>query len=185
MLKAFKKLWNDKRGNALIIFGASLPMIMGAAGLASDTIQWALWKRELQRAADSAAIAGVYAKAQGAGYSDAVTTDLARNNDIAGITINTSATSAPSAGAYTTDGNAVRVSLQAQAAAEFQLDVHVDGANPDRDGDRDNRSERRLLRRQPGQYGDYRHQRRRHHRCRPWLRNDHQLDFDGCGDRFR
>ncbi len=119
MLKAFKKLWNDKRGNALIIFGASLPMIMGAVGLASDTIQWALWKRELQRAADSAAIAGVYAKVQGANYSDAVTTDLTRNNDIAGITISTSATSAPSAGAYTTDVNAVRVSLQAQEQLSF------------------------------------------------------------------
>lgn len=119
MLKAFKKLWNDERGNALIIFGASLPMIMGAVGLASDTIQWALWKRELQRAADSAAIAGVYAKVQGANYSDGVTNDLARNNDIAGITINTSATSAPSAGAYTTDANAVRVSLSAQQRLSF------------------------------------------------------------------
>jgi hypothetical protein len=60
MLKAFKKLWNDKRGNVLIIGGAALPMLVGAAGLATDTIQWTLWKRQLQRAADSAAIAGVY-----------------------------------------------------------------------------------------------------------------------------
>ena len=119
MLKAFRKLWNDERGNALIIAGASLPMIMGAVGLASDTIQWALWKRELQRAADSAAIAGVYAKVQGASYSDAVTTDLARNNDITGITISTSATSAPSTGAYTSDANAVRVSLQARQQLSF------------------------------------------------------------------
>lgn len=119
MRKLFSKLWNDKRGNALIIFGASLPMIMGAVGLASDTIQWALWKRELQRAADSAAVAGVYAKVQGASYSSAVTTDLARNNDISGITVATSATSAPSAGAYTSDSNAVRVSLQAQQQLSF------------------------------------------------------------------
>ena len=60
MRKAFKKLWNDKRGNALIIAGAALPMLVGAAGLATDTIQWTLWKRQLQRAADSAALAGVY-----------------------------------------------------------------------------------------------------------------------------
>jgi len=119
MRKLFKKLWNDKRGNALIIFGASLPMIMGAVGLASDTIQWALWKRELQRAADSAAIAGVQAKVQGAGYNDAVTTDLARNNDVAGITISTNVSSAPSAGAYTSDSNAVRVSLSAQQRLSF------------------------------------------------------------------
>ena len=119
MRKLFKKLWNDERGNALIIAGASLPMIMGAVGLASDTIQWALWKRELQRAADSAAVAGVMAKVQGASYSAAVTTDLARNNDINGITIGTSATSAPSAGAYTSDANAVRVSLQAKQQLSF------------------------------------------------------------------
>lgn len=60
MLKAFRRLWSDKRGNALIIAGAALPLLAGAAGLATDTIQWALWKRQLQRAADSAALAGVY-----------------------------------------------------------------------------------------------------------------------------
>jgi Flp pilus assembly protein TadG len=119
MRKLFKKLWNDKRGNALIIFGASLPMLMGAVGLASDTIQWALWKRELQRAADSAAIAGVYAKVQGASYSDGVTVDLARNNDIAGITVSKNVSSAPNTGAYTADVNAVRVSLSAQQQLSF------------------------------------------------------------------
>jgi len=60
MRKLFRKLWNDDRGNALIIAGAALPMLVGSAGLATDTIHWTLWKRELQRAADSAAIAGVY-----------------------------------------------------------------------------------------------------------------------------
>jgi Flp pilus assembly protein TadG len=119
MFKAFRKLWNDKRGNALIIFGASLPLIMGAAGLASDTIQWALWKRELQRAADSAAIAGVYAKVQSGSYDAAVTTDLARNNDIADITVNKNVSSAPSAGAYMSDANAVRVTLSAKHQLSF------------------------------------------------------------------
>jgi len=119
MRKLFKKLWNSERGNALIIFGASLPLLMGAAGLASDTIQWALWKRELQRAADSAAIAGVYAKVQGASYSDGVTTDLARNNDISSITISSVSSSSPTSGAYTSDSNAVRVLLQAQHALSF------------------------------------------------------------------
>ena len=60
MLNAFKKLWNDDRGNILVIAGAALPLLVGAAGLANDTIEWALWKRQLQRAADSAAVAGVY-----------------------------------------------------------------------------------------------------------------------------
>ena len=60
MRKLIRKMWNDERGNALIIAGAALPLLVGSAGLATDTIHWTLWKRELQRAADSAAIAGVY-----------------------------------------------------------------------------------------------------------------------------
>ena len=56
MFKLLKKLWRDRRGNALAIAGAALPLIIGSAGLASDTIQWALMKRQLQRTADSAAL---------------------------------------------------------------------------------------------------------------------------------
>jgi Flp pilus assembly protein TadG len=83
MRKLFKKLWSNDRGNALIIAGAALPMLVGAAGLATDTIQWALWKRQLQRAADSAALAGVYAKVQnnsGQTALQAVGADLTVNN---------------------------------------------------------------------------------------------------------
>jgi len=83
MRKLFKKLWNNDRGNALIIAGAALPLLVGAAGLATDTIQWALWKRQLQRAADSAALAGVYARVQnnaGETALQAVNADLADNN---------------------------------------------------------------------------------------------------------
>ena len=58
MLKAFRKLWNNDRGNVIMIAGAALPLVVGAAGLAADTIQWTLWKRQLQRSAYSAAIAG-------------------------------------------------------------------------------------------------------------------------------
>jgi hypothetical protein len=51
---------------------ACLPLIVGAAGLATDTIQWTLWKRQLQRAADSAAIAGVYDRSSSAGSTATV-----------------------------------------------------------------------------------------------------------------
>lgn len=84
MISLFRKLWKNKRGNAIVIAGASLPMIVGAAGLASDTIQWTLWKRQLQRAADSAAIAGVYQRQNSAGATTgvqaAVNHDLTLNN---------------------------------------------------------------------------------------------------------
>jgi Flp pilus assembly protein TadG len=80
MLKAFKKLWNDERGNMLVISGVALPLLVGAAGLATDTIQWAVWKRELQRAADSAAIAGVYDRVQAKGAT--TTAETAINRDL-------------------------------------------------------------------------------------------------------
>ncbi|WP_324807388.1 pilus assembly protein TadG-related protein [Sphingomonas sp. LY29] len=83
MFKALKKLWNDDRGNILVIGAVTLPLVVGSAGLATDTIQWALWKRQLQRAADSAAMAAVYERVRAAGettnVSGVVTRDLELN----------------------------------------------------------------------------------------------------------
>ena len=83
MLKKLAKLWRDRRGSTLAIAAAALPMIIGCAGLATDTIQWTLWKRQLQRAADSAAIAGVYDREAASGSTSntasAVTHDLSLN----------------------------------------------------------------------------------------------------------
>src|SRR5438309_7245776 len=93
MIKWFRKLWHDRRGNALVIAGAALPLVIGSAGLASDTVQWAMWKRELQRMADSAALAGAYAKAEGttldncstyssATYAQPIGYDVRKNNRV-------------------------------------------------------------------------------------------------------
>lgn len=83
MIRYLRQLWNDRRGNAILIAGAALPLVVGAAGLATDTIQWAMWKRQLQRAADSAALAGVYAKVEANANqtaAQAVDKDLQHNN---------------------------------------------------------------------------------------------------------
>ena len=83
MISFIKRLLGDRRGNALMIAGLSLPLVVGAAGLGTDTIQWVVWKRELQRAADSAAFAGVYAIAHGnvsMTAATAVNNDLGKNN---------------------------------------------------------------------------------------------------------
>ena len=85
MRNLMTKLWNDKRGNAMILAAAALPLLIGSAGLATDTIQWALWKRQLQRAADSAAIAGVYDRVAAKstdGTAAAVDKDLGLNNSL-------------------------------------------------------------------------------------------------------
>src|SRR5215217_8272382 len=80
MRKLFRRLWNDKRGNTIILVAAAMPMLIGSAGLATDTIQWALWKRPLQRSADSAAIAGVYDRVAHAGATSSTSTAV--NHDI-------------------------------------------------------------------------------------------------------
>src|SRR4029453_2947622 len=122
MLKAFSKLWNNERGNMVVIAAAALPMLVGSAGLASDTIQWALWKRQIQRAADSAAMAGVYAIVQGkavgtcsditgATYANPVAYDLKKNNHFWDTPTCTMPTPA---GAFASDPDAVRVDLSIQ-----------------------------------------------------------------------
>lgn len=117
MANFLRKLWNDKRGNALIIGGAALPLILGSAGLATDTIQWTLWKRQLQRAADSAAYAGVYAKAQASDVTAAVNRDITNNNKT-GLTILSTYPKIdyPTHASYT---NGVRVELAIQKNLSF------------------------------------------------------------------
>lgn len=83
MIGFIRKLIKDRRGNALVIAGACLPLIVGAAGLATDTIQWTLAKRQLQRAADSAAIAGAYDRQSANGATDTVAATVAHD-----VTIN-------------------------------------------------------------------------------------------------
>lgn len=83
MIAFIRKILKDRRGNALAIACACMPLVVGAAGLATDTIQWTLWKRQLQRAADSAAIAGVYDRSTSNGATttvpDTVSHDISIN----------------------------------------------------------------------------------------------------------
>ena len=115
MRRLFRKIWNDRRGNALVIAGASMPLVMGCAGLASDTIQWSLWKRQLQRATDSAAMAGVYAVVDGKSHTAAVDNDLVINNHT-GISLLSKTVTQPTLANYT---NAVKVSLSIQKPLPF------------------------------------------------------------------
>jgi Flp pilus assembly protein TadG len=82
MITFLKRIWSDRRGTALVLAGLSMPLLLGSVGLATETIQWALWKRQLQRAADSAAFAGAYARFQDKSSSGAVTRDLVNNKHI-------------------------------------------------------------------------------------------------------
>src|SRR5438128_2590620 len=79
MISWYKKLLRNNRGNTLAIAAACFPLFLGAAGLATDTIQWTLWKRQLQRAADSAAISGVYDRINNANATTNTATAVAHD----------------------------------------------------------------------------------------------------------
>lgn len=62
----FKRLARHTSGNATLLVAIGMPAFIGGAGLAVDTAQWYMWKRELQFAVDQAAIAGAWARTQSA-----------------------------------------------------------------------------------------------------------------------
>ncbi len=119
MMRFVRKIWQDKRGNALIIAGAALPILVGAAGLGTDTVQWVLWKRELQRAADTAALAGAYAQMQTAESITAAVNAHLTDNNHTGIALSSGYPSIAypaDTGTYT---KAVQVTLQMQRTLGF------------------------------------------------------------------
>ena len=74
-----KRLFSSERGNVLVVAAATMPLLIGSAAFAVDTIQIGVWKRQLQRAADSSAIAGAYALSLDDDTHDAVHRDLDKN----------------------------------------------------------------------------------------------------------
>jgi Flp pilus assembly protein TadG len=127
MIRFMKKLWSDRRGNALVMVAASLPLLIGSAGLATDTIQWTVWKRQLQRAADGAALAGVRGLVAGqttiasCAPNTPVGRDLEINNHVLLGNDNTDcvAENSPGSGPWASDPNAVRVTLSVQRRLGF------------------------------------------------------------------
>lgn len=117
MLKFMRSLWTNKRGNALLIGAAALPMLVGSAGLASDSVQWVLWKRQLQRTADSAAIAGVYAKLASQDVTTQVNADVTKNNQTKYPLLGAPVITYPANGADY--NNVVAVQLQMQKTLSF------------------------------------------------------------------
>ena len=117
MIQALKRLWEDRRGNTLVIAAGALPLMIGSAGLATDTIQWALWKRQLQRTADSAAIAGVYARLASQSVDTQVANDVTKNNQTQIALLSGPTISYPANGANW--NNSVKVAMSIQKKLSF------------------------------------------------------------------
>lgn len=88
--RVFNGLKESNSGNATLLVALGLPALIGGSGLAVDTAQWYMWKRELQYAVDQAALAGAWARTQSATRDSFATrakreydTNLAATKDIA------------------------------------------------------------------------------------------------------
>jgi Flp pilus assembly protein TadG len=113
---SLKKLGSDRRGNAAIVVTAGLPLLIGAAGLAVDGVQWVMQKRAVQAAADGAAMAGVYGLIGGEDMSTAVNDNLARSGAVTG---NSNIQAINSAAGHEKDPFAVTVRLTVPARTTF------------------------------------------------------------------
>lgn len=78
-LRWLKDLMSSERGNVFVVAAAVMPLLLGSAAFAVDTIQLGVWKRQLQRAADSSSIAGAYALSLGDDEDTAIHNDLEKN----------------------------------------------------------------------------------------------------------
>jgi Flp pilus assembly protein TadG len=87
-LKAFgSELRNDTSGNTMMLVALGMPMLVGGTGLAVDTAQWYLWRRELQYAVDQAAMSGAYSLSKAANIQESqhdarARAELQNNKDI-------------------------------------------------------------------------------------------------------
>lgn len=116
--KFVERIRSDNRGSALLITAFSMPVLIGSAGLAVDTIQWSLWKSQMQRAADSASLAGAYAVGQGKSAATSATEDLRRSADL-DYSVTPVVENAPTSGAYAGNNRAVRVILSTSRRLPF------------------------------------------------------------------
>jgi Flp pilus assembly protein TadG len=107
MVQLLRRMAGDVRGHVLMIAGAGLFALVGGAGLGIDTIQWYLWKRQLQQAVDAGALAGAHAVSQGVPFESVAQRDLDRNANTA-IVVERIARP-PASGAYVGNTRAVEV----------------------------------------------------------------------------
>lgn len=115
-LGRLRKLAGDRRGNVLALTAFALPVLLGGAGLAVDTTQWYLWKRELQLAADAGALSGAYALSQGKDHVARARADATANINVADLTGTPQVTQGDWGGRT---NNAVTVSLSARHRLAF------------------------------------------------------------------
>lgn len=115
--RLLKRLRGNQRGNVLILASASLTAVVAAAGIGVDTVQWYLWKRQLQQAVDTGSTAGAIAMAFDRDSDLAVNQEVTRtaNTTFTIEAINTP----PATGAFAGDASAIEVIAKTSRALPF------------------------------------------------------------------
>ena len=101
IISRLRPFLRDQRGNTFMIVAFALPVVVGAAGLGVHTMQLVLVKRQLQREADSAAMAGAYSLYQSQGNTAAT---AAANKSLTQNALVPGATATLTPGSYTGGG---------------------------------------------------------------------------------
>lgn len=112
------RLRGNSDANVLAMAAVLMPVMIGAAGLGVDTIQWTLAQRQMQRMADTAALAGALAKSQGFSASSSASAALtaAKLTTMNRIPV---IETPPTSGSYSGNTGAVRVILTTSKPLPF------------------------------------------------------------------
>lgn len=117
MMQLLRRMACNAHGNVLVMVGAGMFALVGGAGLGVDTIQWYLWKRQLQQAVDAGALAGAHAVSQGVPFESAARRDLDRNANTEIVIERLSRP--PASGAYAGNSRAVEVIATTSSVLPF------------------------------------------------------------------
>ena len=102
-----RRLRGDQQGNLLLMAGAALTGLIGAAGIGVDTVQWYLWKRQMQQTVDTGAIAGAIAMTYGRDHDASARSEISRTANTAYVV--EAIRTPPTSGAYSGDTGAIEV----------------------------------------------------------------------------
>lgn len=120
----FATFRGDRGGAVLVIFALLLPLLIGFIGLGVETAYWYAARRDLQAAADAAAMGAaleVLANSDAtAGYlEDVAEKEMERNGVTIGGPVSVTINHPPTSGTYSGDSDAVEVSLSTSVNAMF------------------------------------------------------------------
>lgn len=119
LLRGFRK---DESGAVATVIAVSLTFLIGVVGLGVEVGAWYATKRHNQTAADAAALGAAYSKSATGDNSKiqaSAVADAARNGVVDGGLVDITAISPPTSGNFTTESNAIQVTITEQPSLLF------------------------------------------------------------------